>query len=99
MLWSQKIDVVDMDSKKRWMSAAVLSFLGDTNGVDFGVGLDVGGTKGGVSFQTGGRARKNVRQKLAVEVESKKSHETGRRESPEFLDQTVLHEISRRIQP
>ena len=53
MLWSQKIDVVDMDSKKRWMSAAVWSFLGDTvwtNGVDFGVGLDVGGTKGGVSF-------------------------------------------------
>ena len=49
MLWSQKIDVVDMDSKKRWMSAAVWSFLGDTvwtNGVDFGVGLDVGGTKG-----------------------------------------------------
>ena len=64
MLWSQKIDVVDMDSKKRWMSAAVWSLLGDTvctNSVDFGVGLDVGGTK----------ARKNVRQKLAFEVESK----------------------------
>ena len=69
MLWSQKIDVVDMDSKRRWMSAAVLSFFGDTNGADFGVGLDIGGTKGGVSFQTGGRARKIVRQKLAVEVE------------------------------
>ena len=99
MLWSQKIDVVDMDSKKRWMSAAVLSFLGDTNGVDFGVGLDVGGTKGGEAFKQGGGLEKNVRQNLAVEVESKKVHETGRRESPEFLDQTVLHEISRRIQP
>ena len=54
MLWSQKIDVVDLESKKRWMSATVLSFLENTvwtNGVDFGVGLDVGGTKeGGVSF-------------------------------------------------
>ena len=50
MLWSQKIGVVDMDSKKRWMSAAIWSFFGDTvwtNGVDFGVGLDVGGTQGG----------------------------------------------------
>ena len=66
---------------------------------NFGVGLDVGGTKGRVGFQTGGRARKIVRQKWVVEVESKKVHETGRRESPEFLDRTVLHEISRRIQP
>ena len=50
MLVSQKIDAVEMDSKKRWMSAAVWSFLLDTvwkNGVDFGVGLGVGGTKGG----------------------------------------------------
>ena len=53
MLLSQKIDAVEMDSKKRWMSAAVWSFLLDTvwkNGVDFGVGLGVGETKGGVSF-------------------------------------------------
>ena len=99
MLWSQKIDVVDMDSKKRWMSAAVWSFFGDTNGVDFGVGLDVGGTKGGSAFKLGGGLEKLFARKWAVEVESKKVHETGRRESPEFLDQTVLHEISRRIQP
>ena len=46
-------------------------------------------------FLTGG----GVRQKLASEVEDKKHHETGRRASPEFLDHTVLHEISRRIQP
>ena len=53
MLLSQKIDAVEMDSKKRWMSAAVWSFLLDTvwkNGVDFGVGLGVGETQGGVSF-------------------------------------------------
>ena len=62
MLWSQKIDVVDMDSKKRWMSAAVWSFLGDmvwTNGVDFGVGLDVGGTKGGGKLLNWGAGSKN----------------------------------------
>ena len=50
MLLSQKIDAVEMDSKKRWMSAAVWSFFRDTvwtNGVDFGVGLDGGGHKGG----------------------------------------------------
>ena len=50
MLLSQKIDAVEMDSKKRWMSAAVWSFLLDavwTNGVDVGVGLGVGGPKGG----------------------------------------------------
>ena len=53
MLWSQKIDVVEMDSKKRWMSAAVWPFFGGVvwkNGVDFGVGLGVGETQGGVSF-------------------------------------------------
>ena len=50
MLLSQKIDAVEMDSKKRWMSAAVWSFLLDTvwkNGVDFGVGLGVGERQGG----------------------------------------------------
>ena len=99
MLRSQKFDVVGMDSKKRWMSAAVLSFWGDTNGVDFGFGLDVGGTKGGGKLVNWGAGSKKCSPKLAVEVESKKWHETGRRESPEFLDQTVLHEISKRIQP
>ena len=58
MLWSQKIDVVDMDSKKRWMSAAVWSFFGDTNGVDFGVGLDVGGTRGGKLLNWGAGSKK-----------------------------------------
>ena len=70
-----------------------------TNGVDFGVGLDVGGTKGGCKLLNWGAGSKKCSPKLPVEVESKKWHETGRRESPEFLDQTVLHEISRRIQP
>ena len=37
--------------------------------------------------------------KNRVEVEKKKWHEMGRRGSPEFPDHTVLHEISRRIQP
>ena len=53
MLLSQKIDAVEMDSKKRWMSAAVWSFLLDMvwkNGGEFGVGLGVGETQGGVSF-------------------------------------------------
>ena len=84
------------------MSRAAWSFLRVmvwTNGVDFGFGGAGGARQAVVSVQTGGRARKIVRQKLAVEVEKKKWHEKGRRESPEFLDQTVLHEISRRIQP
>ena len=41
------------------MSAAVWSFLGDTNGVDFGVGLDVGGTKGGSKLLNWGAGSKN----------------------------------------
>ena len=60
-----------MDSKKRWMSAAVWSFFGDTNGVDFGVGLDVGGTKGGSAFKLGGGLEKLFARKWAVEVEGK----------------------------
>ena len=71
MLWSQKIDVVDMDSKKRWMSAAVLSFFGDTNGVDFGVGLDVGGTKGGEAFKLGGGLEKLFARKWRSKLKAK----------------------------
>ena len=48
-----------------------------TNGVDFGVGWGVGRSNGGVSFQTDGRARKIVRQKLAVDVAKEKCHDLG----------------------
>ena len=50
MLLSQKIDAVEMDSKKRWMSAAVWSFLLDTvwkNGVDLVLDWVLGRHKGG----------------------------------------------------
>ena len=79
MLWSQKIDVVDMDSKKRWMSAAVWSFLGDTvwtNGVDFGVGLDVGRSQGGEASKLGGGLEK-CWPKWVFEVEIKNRHVLG----------------------
>ena len=73
MLWSQKIDVVEMDSKKRWMSAAVWSFFWDTvwtNGVDFGVGLDVGGHRGRLAFKHGG-GLENLLPKWVFDVEMK----------------------------
>ena len=47
MLWSQKIDVVDMDSKKRWMSAAVSSFFWDTVGQMLVLDWMLGGQRGG----------------------------------------------------
>ena len=74
MLWSQKIDVVDMDSKKTMDVCSRLVVFG-RYGLDrwrrFWCWIGCWGTKGGVSFSTRGRARKNVRQNWRSKLKAK----------------------------